>query len=890
MVAFFKYIVLFFLCFNISAVNAAKIILDLDEEEHPRYISAEFKGALNLPHPAIFKQMLNSPNNSKSGQLLFIGIYFDAKYPGDAIEYDFGEDVKIIFPDLDSREVVDRTNFIRNVVKTYRWGKEKYTELAKEVVTPKDPPLLVDDNEYALLGTVDYIPVPEGSFAVVDEFKKVVSYSSNPRDVEAMEAYQLRQLEKKENKTNYEKLQSMVSKLEFTKIPYYGIDYPNPLVGTAGSGKWVEKDGFKARLIAELAQIKKSDKFIAGVHINIPNHRFMLGNSLSESLKKPQIELINTYNVKNYKVFYPITLPVANEKMINAYTADIVFPLEIETINPEDEVLFSAKIVFEDCNGDIDCQKQELISDIHIEKGPDNLSSAIKNYAKQYYYNIPKEENAYISLDKIYANVKEDKKTVESINMVFSFSATIKNFNLLIEDNKFTQFSKPVISINDDKIYVSVKPLTNQDALLSEKIEITTKLNNFAFMRKTVDLSTYLTEAKQIDTFLHLILIALWAGILFNLTPIGISFLCSGLISFNNQKDNVKNVYCATMIFTTIFFLLSAYGIIWYYYPNILLSIPYTNMFYLNLCIYLAFALYLSTKYTQPLMLNHYKLKAVLLSFGICLFTAISHTPYLAEVLNQINFKNIYPNIAIVCVFAIGIMVPYILLLLWQHIFKPINFSDKTIKNLTKLGGLGAIITWLYLIGLVFLQITFISFLKIMLLLLIIVMLYNFFYNFVVALYQTSLSSIKKHISENIVLIIAAFLTLIISFKAENYALLKNRQTTALVTEEQIDTLVNNGKIVIVGITADWSYLSNLNKLITLNDFTIKRLKKIYNLEYFEVNASNMTPEIKDYILRYKNNSAPMYVLYTFNANKGIVLPTLLKSTDLEQIIQNFKI
>ena len=286
MMKFFKYIVFLVLCFNILAANASKVILDLDEEEHPYYTSAEFKGALNLPHPLIFKKMLNQPNNSQSGKILLIGIYFDAKYPGDAIEYDFSDDVKIIFPDLKSNEITDRTNFIRTVVKMYRWGKEKYKDVTTEMVAPKDPPLLVDDDEYAIMGSIDYIPVPEGTFAVVDEFKKVVSYSTNQKDIEAMEAYQQRQLEKKENKTNYEKLQSMVSKLEFSKIPYYGIDYPNPLVGTAGTGKWVEKDGFKARLVAELAKIKKAEKIIAGVHVNIPSYKFMLGNNLSQEFQK----------------------------------------------------------------------------------------------------------------------------------------------------------------------------------------------------------------------------------------------------------------------------------------------------------------------------------------------------------------------------------------------------------------------------------------------------------------------------------------------------------------------------------------------------------------------------------------------------------------------------
>ena len=302
MIAFFKNIVFLLLTFNILTVHAASVKLDLLNEE-AKYISAEFKGALNLPHPIIFKQILDKKDNNYSGRLFVIAYYFDAKYQDDAIEYDFSEDVSTIFPELTPEEVIVRTNLIRKAVKTYRWGKKKYTDLAIEMTVPKEPPLLVDDDEYALLETIDYIPTPEDSFTVINDFKKVVSYSDNPKDIKAMEAYHLRKLEKKENKTDYEKFTYMLNKIELSKIPSYGIDLPNPFIGNAGMGKWVEQYGFKARSVSELGQINNSISFIAGLHINTPSHRFILANSLSDKMQKPQISLTETQNIKSYKVF-----------------------------------------------------------------------------------------------------------------------------------------------------------------------------------------------------------------------------------------------------------------------------------------------------------------------------------------------------------------------------------------------------------------------------------------------------------------------------------------------------------------------------------------------------------------------------------------------------------
>jgi len=85
MITFFKYIVSLILIFNIESATASNITLELANDK-PSDISAEFKGALNLPHAIIFKQMLNNKNNTHSGRLFSIAYYFNEKYPEDAIE------------------------------------------------------------------------------------------------------------------------------------------------------------------------------------------------------------------------------------------------------------------------------------------------------------------------------------------------------------------------------------------------------------------------------------------------------------------------------------------------------------------------------------------------------------------------------------------------------------------------------------------------------------------------------------------------------------------------------------------------------------------------------------------------------------------------------------
>ena len=171
----------------------------------------------------------------------------------------------------------------------------------------------------------------------------------------------------------------------------------------------------------------------------------------------------------------------------------------------------------------------------------------------------------------------------------------------------------------------------------------------------------------------------------------------------------------------------------------------------------------------------------------------------------------------------------------------------------------------------------------------IVALLYKYCYNFIEALYQTDLSNQKKQIAEKTLLCIALLSTVFFASKVENILTHKFNESPIMISEKQIDELIADGYTVIVGITADWSYFSNLNKITTLNKATLKQLEKAYKIKYIEINSTNMLPNIREFLQKHNKTSLPVYVLYNINMNKGIVLPELLNRNNLEQYIQNFK-
>lgn len=876
------------LTFNIVGANAADVTLQLEDDNSLRYISSDFKSVLNLPHPIVLKQMIDSSKNNSSENFLLLAYYFDAKYPNDAIEYDFSEDVAIIFPQLTSQEVIKRTNLIRTSVKTYRWGKDKFKQIADDMVAPKAPPLLVDDDEYALMGTVDYVPVPEGSFAVINDFKKVVSYSNDKKDVEAMEAYRLRQLEKKENKTDYEKFKSMASKLEFSKIASYGVDLPNPFIGNAGIGKWIEKDAYNVRLISEIAQISDTKSFLAGLHIKVPNHRFMLANGLSDTLQKPKIELFDTKNIKSYEVLYPLSVPIADENMIHAYSADFIFPIKIETVNSDDEVSFSAKISFSDCDSALNCETRQISSQLIIEKGIDNMSSAVKSFVRQSFYNVPSENSKHLKIDEIYADVSDDKQTVENIKIVLSFKKKPKNFSVLIENDINTRFLAPKIAINNDKVYVTVKPLSDNDVILDYPLTLTVKLNGYSHIRKIVNLEPYRITDKISDDTIDALLMAFLSGLLFYITPIGLMLLCLGLKTVSTQSGKKKSAFYFVSFMTTIVFGFAVLVFTLQHKQDIYWGRQYTDIFLLNLAALATMGIMLSVKYRQNLLSVHNKLKAMIYGFLTVLMLFYSNTLYLEQLYSRIDIST--KDIYIAAFVVLGLGLPHICIALIKLRYNKSSLSKRAKLWLASIVYYTALFNFVYLAGILFLQISLYSFAKAAVMFGICFLLYKYAYNFIEAMYKTDLSKKKKQIAEHIVLVVFLSLFVMGAKISANNADFITTDNSDLAIYNEIEEKLKQNKIVIVGINADWSYISLINKLTTYNSYTLKRLEKTYNVEYVDISANIINKQIQQILQEHNSYSLPVNILYSINLNKGIVLPKMVKSTELEQIIQNFKI
>lgn len=79
----------------------------------------------------------------------------------------------------------------------------------------------------------------------------------------------------------------MLKKLEWKKLPFYGIIYDDPFTGKLGSGEWIKADGVEMRLIAEYSTVNDRKDIRAGIHFDLEKDWFVLAQNY-KGFQKPR--------------------------------------------------------------------------------------------------------------------------------------------------------------------------------------------------------------------------------------------------------------------------------------------------------------------------------------------------------------------------------------------------------------------------------------------------------------------------------------------------------------------------------------------------------------------------------------------------------------------------
>ena len=107
-------------------------------------------------------------------------------------------------------------------------------------------------------------------------------------------------------------------------------------------------------------------------------------------------------------------------------------------------------------------------------------------------------------------------------------------------------------------------------------------------------------------------------------------------------------------------------------------------------------------------------------------------------------------------------------------------------------------------------------------------------------------------------------------------AAIKQEETFHTFDPQVIPTLVSEGKIVFVDVTADWCLTCKFNKINVINDNDIQDYFNRPNIIYMVADYTLPSNDITQYLRSFNRYGIPFNVVYGPNAPDGITLPELL--------------
>jgi suppressor for copper-sensitivity B len=102
----------------------------------------------------------------------------------------------------------------------------------------------------------------------------------------------------------------------------------------------------------------------------------------------------------------------------------------------------------------------------------------------------------------------------------------------------------------------------------------------------------------------------------------------------------------------------------------------------------------------------------------------------------------------------------------------------------------------------------------------------------------------------------------------------------------RVKTLVADGNVVLVDVTADWCLTCKANKLLVLDTAVVVDLLKMPHTVAMKADWTNRDQAIADYLKTFGRYGIPFNVVYGPGAPKGIALPELLSEDKLRKALE----
>lgn len=846
------------------------------------------------------------------GSFLTLGKYFNEKYPNQEIEKDFSEEVAAIFPRLTLQEVYDREQNIRDAVKAYRYFSAMYDDIKGKMIVPDAPPLMVEDSEYEQVDHGrEYIE--SSDLVVVEDFKKVLSYGNNKRDFEAFSAKFERDRAKAVGKSDVEKLSGLLTKLEWKKLPYYGVIYEDPFTGSEGMGEWVVEDKIKVRLISEYSTINNQKHFLGAIHFALPKDEFVVAQKYHEFVK-PQFDFSASENLQNISGSYPLPnrLLGGDHQDTIVYKNNFAIPLEIEVDDVNQPLLLQAKINFTVCSFTQQCRTVELNPILKLAS-KDGFYSSVNNFITQSLYNIPTPQGHNLSLSKAVVD-EQGEDNAQTLRLEFKTENMPTNFDTFVESEDDITFLRPRIAIGDNKVIVRLEPADKNINLIGKNFTITARLSPSDHLRQTITAQKASVFDYMPDSLsLGILMLGVLGGLILNFMPCVFPVLSIKLLSLTkfgaNNSAKVRKNFLLTILGIFLAFLLIAcllailksigYAIGW--------GMQFQNATFLVLMIFIIAGFLTSVwgwiNIHTPDWISKYLGKNTdkesLLHFLTGVFVVVMATPctapYLGTAIGFALTGSVSSIFAIMFAVALGLSLPYLIVAMLPDSAAWLPKPGRWMNHLNLIMALMLILTIIWLFSVLYVQTNFWTCFRLGVYLLLFVLLVGFRGLLLdmaeVADYEPHIKTIIKKIVRLgawvILAIVFAIAIFDVRYNFNKIQAARIESKSQKINYPEITKKIQEGKIVIVSVGADWCLTCKYNDVTVFSTKVVEDMLKKSNAELIEVDWTSYDEEVLQFMEKYGRKGLPFNVVFSPMIPDGMVLPEVLSEREFNRIINN---
>ena len=858
----------------------------------------------------------NADLETRINRLLEVARFFSDKYPDNTFETEEAkeeiiDDIQKFHPQMSEEEAIELQKKIVKWLKIYRTGENVYTKYIASKLTPETP-LIVESDEIATDSPTNgyVIPENENDVIVVTDIKKVVPYSNTYRDIEAVAVKTARDGLRADKPGEFDDIIYIGSRMEWKKLPFYDVIFPNPFTGNKGIGKWQKKDGISVRITTEQTGVKDADKLSGTINILIPADKLIIANN--GRYNRPQADFSSSENIKQWDVQLPLPIRILDKQGNDwsVYFRELSIPFNMSVDDTEKPVLLKADIKLDICTGEQKCYSETFNPELKLQSEYTRRSS-IAAHSDQVHLGIPPRDSRHFAIESV--AVKDADDFGKYLEAKFLSKTKISDFSVFIDSPDNIAFQAPRVQIEGKRVKVKFLPAKSDTDLVGRNFEITALLNGKYPLRSII---TPVKAEKAESTAPRLNWQLLWwaflGGLILNLMPCVFPVLSIKLLSLTKfgarQNSAVRRNFCYTVsgIFAAMGLLAAFLALLKYFGQSVGWGMQFQNPYFVITMIFavLLFMLILNDVVTIKIPQQLQKVATSSSSGGlihfvtgtlVVLMATPCTAPYLGTVVGFALAGSIVDIFAIFAGISLGLAFPYIIFYLCPWLVELIPTPGPWMQKLNRIMQLMLLITMIWLFSIISAQTDFWFVVRLVMYVLLIALL--LWLKAVTA--EADYENLTPQQKEKALKILKTFfwslagVFYIIAMIDVNFAYHRHhsqteQNTVATLTSEEIDGYVKDGKTVLVAVGADWCLTCKYNELTVFDLPTVENQLQRENVVFIKVDWTNYNREVLHFMEKYHRSGLPFYVLFSPLAPEGFVLPEILDNRDLVDLIINF--